>query len=175
MTAKFLTAVASLSLLIATAATRPAAAQAAPKMGHIHTKDLLADMPEMKKADTAILTLARQYQNDLETMQKELQKKYTEYTQGAATMTDVMKENRQRELQELDNRMQQTQQSADDKVKKRQEELYRPILDKAEKAIKDVAKEKAYDYIFDSSLGALLYFKESDDIMPLVKAKLGIK
>ena len=76
---------------------------------------------------------------------------------------------------DLQNRIETTNQSATEKVEKKKQELYAPILAKADKAIKDVAKEKNYDYVFDASSGALLHAKESDDILPLVKAKLGIK
>jgi outer membrane protein len=50
----------------------------------------------------------------------------------------------------------------------------KPIIDKAKKAIEDVAKENGYTYIFDSSVGVLLYYENSDDIMTLVKKKLGL-
>ena len=52
-----------------------------------------------------------------------------------------------------------------------------PVLQKAEKAIKDVAKENGFTYIFDLARGPIIYFDEtmSIDILPLVKAKLGIE
>jgi outer membrane protein len=53
--------------------------------------------------------------------------------------------------------------------------MYKPILEKADKAIKDVAKENKYDYIFDASGGAILFAKDSDNVLSLVKTKLGIK
>ena len=80
-----------------------------------------------------------------------------------------------KELQQLEERFQSTQQSAQEKVAKKKEELYSPILEKADKAIKDVAKSNNYDYVFDASRGNILYAKETDNILPLVKAKLGIK
>ena len=46
---------------------------------------------------------------------------------------------------------------------------------KQQQAIADVAKENGYSYIFDVSAGALLYQPDSDDILPLVKKKLGLK
>ena len=61
-------------------------------------------------------------------------------------------------------------------MQERQSELMKPLVDRAKKAIEEVAKENGYSYIFDTStgVGALLYTPESDDIMPLVKKKLGI-
>jgi len=90
-------------------------------------------------------------------------------------MTDAMKEVKMKEIQDLQNRIESTQQSAQEKIQNKKQEVYAPILEKADKAIKAVAKEKNYDYIFDQSGGSLLYGKETDNILPLVKAKLGIK
>ena len=50
-----------------------------------------------------------------------------------------------------------------------------PFIDKAKKAIDDVAKEKGYTYILDTSTGSVLYWEGGDDIMMYVKEKLGIQ
>jgi outer membrane protein len=56
-------------------------------------------------------------------------------------------------------------------------ELFAPVTDKADKAIKDVGKENGYIYIFDLSQNQIVYFDESKstNVMPLAKAKLGLK
>ena len=53
--------------------------------------------------------------------------------------------------------------------------MLKPIVDRAKKAIEEVGKENGYTYIFDAGVGAVLYSQDSDDIMPLVKKKLGLK
>ena len=60
-------------------------------------------------------------------------------------------------------------------LEERQEALLKPIVDRAKKAIEEVGKENGYTYIFDSGIGTVLYSQDSDDIMPLVKKKLGLK
>lgn len=158
------------SLLIGTAVHAQAT-----KFGYIDSRELLSMMPEVKAADSSLQAFAKTYQDQLETMSKEYQKKGQEYQAQEKTMTDAMKEVKIREIQKLEENIQQTQQSAQDKVAKKREEIYAPILEKAEKAIKDVAKANNYDYIFDYSAGGILYAKDGDNIMPLVKTKLGIK
>lgn len=145
------------------------------KIGYINSQDLLREMPELVKVDSDLKTFAKTYQDQLEAMGKELEKKYQEYQTQEKTLTEAMKDVKQKELQSLQTRMQTTQQSAEEKIGKKREELYSPILKKADDAIKAVAKEKGYDYIFDGSGGSVLYAKETDNILPLVKAKLGIK
>ncbi|MBS1587907.1 MAG: OmpH family outer membrane protein [Bacteroidetes bacterium] len=146
-----------------------------PKLGYINSRELLEMMPEIKKADSNLQIYAKSFQDQLQSMSKEFEKKGQDYQAQEKTMTDAVKEVKMKELQDLQNRIESTNQSAQDKVAKKKEELYSPILDKADKAIKEVAKEKGYDYIFDASAGMLLYAKDGDNILALVKAKLGIK
>lgn len=73
-------------------------------------------------------------------------------------------------------RIQKFEEIAMNEFKKAQDELLQPIMDKAHKAIQDVAKENSFTYIFDMNSGAILYASEtSEDILPLVKKKLGIQ
>ncbi len=145
------------------------------KLGYINSDELLSVMPEVKKVDSALALFAKSYQDQLEEMGKEYQKKVQDFQAQEKTMTEAMKEVKVKEIQQIEERIQTTQQSAQEKVTKKREELYSPVLEKADKAIKEVAKANNYDYVFDASRGNLLYAKESDNILPLVKAKLGIK
>jgi len=145
------------------------------KFGYINSDELLSIMPEVRKADSNLQLFAKSYQDQLEQMGKEYQKKVQEFQAQEKTMSEAVKEVKVKEIQQLEERIQTTQQSAQEKVAKKKEDLYSPILEKADKAIKDVAKSNNFDYVFDASRGNLLYAKDSDNILPLVKTKLGIK
>jgi outer membrane protein len=147
----------------------------AQKFGYIDSRELLSAMPEKIKADSSIQLYAKSFQDQLQTMGKEYEKKLQEYQAQEKTMTDAVKEVKVKEIQDLQNRIETTNQSAQEKVEKKRQDLFTPILEKADKAIKEVAKEKAYSYVFDASSGALLFANETDNILALVKAKLGIK
>lgn len=150
-------------------------ANAQTKFGHINSAELLQMMPDVKKAESEIQTYAKSFQDQLQAMGKEYEKKVQEYQASEKTMTDAMKEVKVKEIQDLEKRIESTNQSAQEKVEKKRQDLLQPIIDKADKAIKAVANEKGYDYIFDTSTGALLHVKASDNILPFVKAKLGIQ
>ena len=80
------------------------------------------------------------------------------------------------ELQTLDQRSQTFQQMAEQSISDKRTELFKPIQDKAIKAVNDVAAENGFTYIFDTAGGMIVYSApESQDIFPLVKAKLGLK
>ncbi len=146
----------------------------AQKFGHINSADLLKLMPEVKTADTKLQEFGTQLDAQLKTMSTEYQTKVADYQAKSATMADAVKTVKEKEINDLGDRIQQFQQSAQDDITKKKEEFYGPILKKAEDAIIEVAKTNSYAYIFDKSAGGLIYAIESEDIMPLVKKKLGI-
>ncbi len=148
-------------------------AQAQKKTGYINSQELLETMPEARKADSSMSKFGKELEDQLRTMAADAQTKYKAYIDGSKTMSDAVKEVKEKELQDLQNRIEEFRQGADEKMGKKRQELFKPILDKAQKAIKDVGAEGGYDYIFDGA--QLLYAKDTENIMPQVKAKLGIK
>ncbi len=154
--------------------TTPAAAPS-QKFGYINSAELLKIMPETKRAEANLEAFVKNLEKQFGGLQSEYQTKITEFQSQEKTMVDAVKETRIRAIQDLEQRLQQSQVAGQQQVAKKREDLFKPILDKAEKAVKDVGKENGYDYIFDTNTGSFIYAKESHNIMPLVKAKLGIK
>ncbi|MFA6924468.1 MAG: OmpH family outer membrane protein [Bacteroidales bacterium] len=151
-------------------------AQTKQKIGHINSEELLQAMPQRDSIKTKIETLAKTLDTQLKAMEAELQTKYTEYMSKEKEYTDLIKQTKQKELSELQSRIQEFQQNSQEELQKKQNEYLSPIIDKAKKAIEDVAKENGYTYVFDASqsVGAVLYSDKSDDITTLVKKKLGL-
>lgn len=149
--------------------------QAKLKFGHIDSNELIAAMPERGEAQKKLQAYANELEKQLGTMQQELESKYSAYLQQEGTLNDVVKETKQKELQDLQARIQQFQSNAQEKYQKKEGELLQPIIDRANDAIQVVGKENAFTYIFDVGVGAVVYFSpDSQDILPLVKTKLGI-
>ncbi len=150
-------------------------AQQKNKFGHLSSTDLLEAMPDKEAAQKTLQDFSKQLEDQLTAMQEELEKKYNEYLEKKDNMTELIKKNKEEELMSIQQRIQTFQTNAQQELQKKEQELLKPIIDKAKKAIEDVAKENGYTYIFDTASGSLLYFpKDSDDILPLVKKKLGI-
>jgi outer membrane protein len=150
-------------------------AQKTIKLGHISSTDLMQIMPGRDSAQAKVQAEMNDLQSQLKTMQDELEKKYNDYTEKQSQYSDLIKQTKQKELQDMNTRIQQFQEDAQKQLQSKEQELLQPIIDRAKQAISDVAKENGYSYIFDSGVGALLYQQDSDDIMPLVKKKLGLK
>lgn len=146
----------------------------AQKYGHINTAELFQQLPEVAQVRLQMDTIQSQYENQLASMQEELQKKAQDYQTQEATMAAAVKQIRQQELQEMQQRIQLFYQTAEQDIQKKQQELLAPIHEKMSKAIQAVGQAESYTYIFDSQ--AMVYVApEAQDVMPAVKKQLGIK
>lgn len=147
----------------------------AQKFAHINTQDLLMAMPESDSAQLQIERLAVNYEDQLDEMNVELQKKYDDYLKNRDNYTDLIRQTKESEIADLQDRVQQFQSIASEELQTQRSRLLQPIIDKATKAIKQVAEEQNIMYVFDVSQGNPIYFSEqSIDILPLVKKKLGL-
>ena len=150
------------------------AAEAQNKLGYINSNELLSIMPESTEMQTELQSYAKGLESSLAAMQAEGEKKLADYQQNEATMSDLVKQDKIRELENIQQRILEFQQNAQESLTAKEQELITPILEKARKAIEDVAKEENFTYIFDASTGNILYAAESENVLPLVKAKLGL-
>jgi outer membrane protein len=149
-------------------------AQTKIKLGHIDSNELMAMMPGRDSAQKVLEAYAKSLEEQLKVMSAEFETKYADYQAREKDYLEPIKQAKQKELVDLQNRITDFQTQAQDLLSEKEAELVQPLIDKAKKAIADVAIEKGYTYIFDIGVGALLYYQDSDDIMPFVKAKLGI-
>ena len=146
------------------------------KLGHIDSSKLLAIMPERDAAQKQIETQAKEFEAQMKSMQAEYEKLYQAYIAERETLSEALRADKETEIQSLQGRMQQYDQFAQAGIKKAKQDLLKPIFDRASKAIKDVGEENGFTYVIDLSTGVVLFNSASStDIMPLVKAKLGIQ
>jgi outer membrane protein len=142
------------------------------KFGYIDSQELLTLMPERVAAATEVENFAKSLEAQLSSMTAEYQQGVQEYQANEATYTDLVKQDKVTEITGLEQRIQSFQQNAQQALQSKEQELLEPILQKARQAIEDVASEGDYTYIFDKSVGSILYVKESENILDKVKKKL---
>jgi outer membrane protein len=162
-------------LILFAAATISASAQN-QKFGHIDLQALVQLMPERAAAETAYNTFQTDLEDVLAEMQQNYQQKLTELEQLGAEASEVRRNAKITELQELQQRIQNYQMTAQQQLQQKQAEVLSPVFDKAEAAIEEVAKEQGLLYVFDIGSRVVLYkSNQSDDLLPMVKQKLGIQ
>ena len=147
----------------------------AQKFGHVNAEEIMQIMPEFTKARTEIEALTKQYEADLKSMQDEIQKKYEAYEKEQATLPANIKQRRETEIMEMQQKLQQSVQDNREALAKEQSDRMQPIQKKIMDAIEAVGKEGGYVYIMQT--GAVLYLSTtlSTDVTAQVKAKLGLK
>ena len=148
----------------------------AQKFAHFNSADIIPNMKEYVAAQTEIETLGKQYKEDLDRMQAELQKKSEEFQKEEANLLDNMKQRRQQELQDLYNRILQTNQDNQQSLEKVQAEKLQAIQQLVMEAIKKVGEAGGYIYIVDTSNGLIPFVNPamSTDVSAEIKKALGM-
>lgn len=144
------------------------------KFGHIDSNKLFTIMPEKEQATQEVQKYAKELEDQLAQMQAELQKKYEAYQALGTDAGDLVKQTKEKELQDLNQRIQTFSQTAQQDLSKKEQDLLKPIYDKIKAAIQVVGEKGSYTYVYDAS--TLLYInKNSNDLFEAVKTELGIK
>jgi outer membrane protein len=144
----------------------------AQKIAHLSLDSLISLMPETKIAKETAQNYLKGIDAESISMQSELEAKYQKYLQDQATMSDLVRKTKEDELNQLQRRIEEFKQQAQQDYQRKTAELTAPIMDKAKKGIEAVAKEGGYKYILDTSAGSVLYSEPSDDVLMAVKKKL---
>ena len=146
----------------------------AQKFGHINYQELISLMPERVSMQTTLQEEISSLESHLMSMQTEYQSMVENYQNNEGSYDDLTKQDKISEIQGLEQRLTTFQQSAQSSLQEKEQELLRPILEKAQNAIDEVAEKGKYTYILDSSSGLILYSKDSENILDKVKKELGI-
>jgi outer membrane protein len=164
---KKILAIAAMALLTLTAS--------AQKLGRVNFTELYQLAPEADAARDQITAMQNEAQETFNSMLEEYNTKATQYQQKSATWTPAIKESKEKELMEIQNRVQEFQQTISQELQQKQAELMNPIMEKAQKAVQDLAKAQGIIAVFDS--GSALYFDETAvvDLTPAARKALGIK
>ena len=166
------------ALLVVGSFFAPAAhAQASLKIGYTSVEYVLSQMPERKQIESDLKTYSGQLEAQLKSKQADFDAKLKAYQQGGPTMTDVVKRDKEKELQTLQQALQEFSQTAQQSLQQKQQQLLSPVLDKIQKNIDLVAAESGYTYVLNSDAGSspiLLHGPKEGDISDLILKKMGI-
>lgn len=148
----------------------------AQKFGYINTAELFQQIPEVKEATANLETYQSQLQKKGQDMVTAFQTEYQslEKKQQSGELSPKALEVEAQKLKNKEMEIAKYQQESEKKIIEKNEALFKPIRDKIQAAIDSVAAENGYTYIFDFSMGMIIYADDSTDITALVKSKLGM-
>ncbi len=148
------------------------------KVGHLNFGSLLSTMPEARKADTILVNLSDTLVGMGQARMAKFQAAYEGFMaqSEAGKLTPLQEQQGQDQLRKEYEMIGQLEKVIEDSVMQRRAELLEPIVTNVQRVVNEVAKENGYNFIFDASLpNTILFANDSDDIIELVKKKLGIK
>lgn len=152
------------------------AANAQMKIAYVNSAEIVESMPESAKVKSNLEAYYNELQSQLQTMLTEYSNKVQDYEANQATLSNLVKQSKEKEIVDMENRIQQFRANAEEEMVKKQEELLKPVLDKVQNAINAVGKEKGYTYIIDNAAGTIIYMgADAIDASKDVKAKLAAK
>lgn len=149
------------------------------KIGYVDSDSIMDKFPDAQDARQKLDALIQDWQTELTKLENNWKTKYDDYEKRKLIMTDQTRTEIESELVKLE------QQIADYREKKfgtngelfqKQDEIMKPVQNKIFTAIKDVAKDEDFDFIFDRSGDVMLLFaKDEYDVTALVLNKLKLK
>ena len=151
----------------------------AQKFGYLNSAEILSGMTEVKQADSSMEALQKQLQKKGQQMVQAYQTKLQSLQQKeqAGELSPKQIEDEAAKLKAEEEKIGKFQRDMENQILEKRNTLLQPIFDKVNGAIKDVAKENGYNYIFDKNAqngSTILYADESQDVTALVKSKLGL-
>ncbi|WP_298063436.1 OmpH family outer membrane protein [uncultured Rikenella sp.] len=152
-------------------------ANAQQKLGYINSQELLSAMPETDSVQTKVVNLSKELEEQFTAMRNEYSTKAQDLANNLSTLSETIRKQKEKDLFDLQTRLEEFQQSAQQEIQSKQLEWIKPVMEKAQGAIAKVAKEQGMTAVFDLTSGALAYYNEAQmvNLLPLVKQSLGIK
>jgi outer membrane protein len=140
------------------------------KTAHVDVSEIMSKMPAMLDAQKQLEKLSTTYDADYKKMAEEFQAKLKKYDAEASTVTDAINGERQKEVSDMQKRIQEFGQNAQKELQQKQEDITKPIYEKVKASIQKVGKEKGFQYILD---GATLLLADGPNLTADVKKDLG--
>lgn len=150
---------------------------ASVKIGYADVDYIFSQLPESKAIEAELKSTQAQLKNQIDAKYQDFQKKLADYNANLNTMLDAVRQNTERELQQMQQNIEKLQADAQTTIQTKQTQLMDPVYKKVGKGIEDVAKENGFSFILNQQIGGLdviLYGDEKMDISDMVLKKLGV-
>ena len=145
-------------------------------VAYVNTLDIINSMPDKTSATERLNTLSENYKQELQVMQNEYNKKYSDFITYQENLAESIKLRRMQELTDLENQIQEFTKIAQKDIEEHEQQLLEPIKLKVKEAIKTVGIEQNYTVIYDLDNPSIMFVTPNAiDANQLVKSKLNIR
>ncbi len=154
----------------------------AQKFGYIDLESVVSKMPEFEKAKAQLEKEYRDVQNQLEQLQVEYNKKLQELQENmqlpandSNKWSPAVLQLKQQELSDLQQRIVNFQNTAQQTLQQRQVDLFKPVYNKVDSVVDIIAKKQGYIFVVTKDNVYYINKTKVDDITPEVEKILGLK
>lgn len=157
-----------------------ASATTSVKIGYTNVDFIVSKLPESKKIENELSITKAQLDKALQDKYKEFQEKLDNYNKNASGMADVLRTDKEKELQTMQSSIQELQRNSESSLQTKYQQLIEPVLTKVNTAIQEVGKANGYTYILNSDAGQnttpiLLYVgSEDNNVTDMVLKQMGV-
>ncbi len=124
-----------LIVLLTISVSSKAYSQKGLKIGVVDVETIFKAMPEFEDADKLLIDISKKFQDTLIMLQKDLEKKSSDYKKQKAMMPADQQQKREEELQADNMKAYQYQQAKASEIQKMRVDFLQPIKEKVTKAI----------------------------------------
>ncbi len=150
----------------------------AQRVAYVDSEYILKHIPEYSSAQKQLDALAEQWQKDIDDKFAEVNKMQKEYQADKVLLTDVMKKQRETEIEKKEKEVTDIQQQRfgfQGELYNKKIILIKPIQDRVAKAVEDYANRESIDIILDKSTVTLLFARSTFDGTNDIITRLGYK
>lgn len=146
----------------------------AQKIGHVNSATIVQGMSEYTALQTEIQNLQKQFQDELQRKQNDIQTKADAYDKEKATLSETLRTYREQELQKAYEEYQKFGQTSEQELQKVYQAKMNDIQEKVMKAVQEVGAAGGFAYVLDAASIPFIG-TTATDVTDQVKAKLGVK
>ncbi len=153
-----------------------AVAQTVSQIAFVNSNELLEAIPDKVAATNSINILNQKYKEELQVMQNDYNKKYSDFISYQNSMAENVRLRRMQELYELERQINNFMKVAQEDIQNQEQALITPLRQKVKDAIYQVGMENGFVCIYDLANPAIAFVTpEATNATALVKHKLGVK
>jgi len=147
---------------------------AQPKFAYVNFSELVQLMPEADQARATLAASSKEAQDTYQAMVDEFNGKYSQYQQKVSTWTPAIRESKEKELTDIQTRIQEFSQTVQQELQQQEQQLMAPIYQKAQNTLNEIAKAGAYTMVFDRSSALYIDEAQCTDLTAAARKALGI-
>ena len=148
------------------------------KIGYIDSDAIMDNLPDVQDARQKLDILIQEWQTELTKLETDWKTKYDDYEKRKLIMTDQTRSETEAALVQLETQIAQYREKkfgTNGELFQKQDELMKPVQNKIFVALKEIAEQEDYDYVFDRSGDIMILFaKEKYDLTPQVLEKINL-